>query len=153
MIGELDIWPNPRTRIASRFVYDEDSGDTGERDLSINYADNGIAANLGYFFSDDELEQAVISLVYPVDERWTLFAKYHQSLLFEQPVDHLLGLAYESCCWGLKILAGQSGDDDEDFAETDNQVYVEITLKGLSDAGRDIDAQLSEAIPGYEARF
>ncbi len=153
LIAELDIWPNPRTRIASRFVYDEESGDTGERDLSINYADRGFAGNLAYFFSEDELEQAVISLVYPIDERWALFAKYHQSLLFDRPVDHLLGLAYESCCWGLKILAGQSGDDDEDFAETDNQVYVEITLKGLSDAGRDIDAQLSEAIPGYEARF
>lgn len=153
LIAELDIWPNERTRVASRFVYDEDTDDIDERDLSVNYADAGFAANIGYFFTDDELEQVVLSLAYPVDERWTLFAKYHQSLLFEKPVDHLLGLAYESCCWGIKILAGQSGDEDDDFGDTDNQVSIEITLKGLSDAGTDIDARLSEAIPGYQARF
>ena len=65
----------------------------------------------------------------------------------------MIGLNYESCCWGLKILAGQTGDESDDFAETDESIYVEFTLKGLSAAGQDIDAQLQESIPGYRAAF
>jgi LPS-assembly protein len=72
---------------------------------------------------------------------------------FDEIVENMLGINYESCCWGLKILAGQSGDELEDFAETDNRIYFELTLKGLSKAGRDIDAQLREAIPGYDPTF
>ena len=119
----------------------------------MSYSDNGLAANLGYYFSEDEIEQALVSMAYPVNERWTLIAKIHRSLKFEEPVENLLGISYESCCWGLKILAGQIGDEDEDFAEPDNSIYFEITLKGLSQVGQDIDQQLSDAIPGYKPGF
>ncbi len=153
LIAELDLRPDPRLTVTTRLVRDEASGEIDDRDFAINYSANGLAANLGYYFTEDELEQALVSVVYPLNERWTLFAKYHESLLFDRPVDHLLGFAYESCCWGIKILAGQSGDESDDFAETDERIYFEITLKGLSAAGRDIDAQLTDAIPGYRPRF
>ena len=153
VISELDIWPNPRTRISARLVYEQAGNEINDRDLSVNYADGGLAANLGYYFQQDELEQALISVVYPVSERWTLVAKIHRSLRFEQPVENLFGINYESCCWGLKILAGQSGDEDEEFAEIDNRIYFELTLKGLSSAGTDIDSQLDRSIPGYQSAF
>jgi len=153
VITELDIWPNTRTRIATRLVYEQENSEINDRDLSINYANDGFAANLGYYFKEDELEQALISMVYPVNERWTVVAKYHHSLRFEKTVENLLGINYESCCWGLKILAGQSGDELDDFAETDNSIYFELTLKGLSNVGRNIDAQLRDAIPGYSPVF
>jgi len=152
-IAELDIWPNSRTKIAARTVYDQDQSELSDKELSMSYSDNGLAANLGYYFSEDELEQSLISMVYPVNERWTLIAKYHRSLQFDRPVEKLLGINYESCCWGLKILARQTGDEDEDFAEPDNSIYFEITLKGLSQVGQDIDQQLSNAIPGYQPGF
>jgi LPS-assembly protein len=79
--------------------------------------------------------------------------KIHHSLLFDQTVENLLGLNYESCCWGFKILARQTGDEDEDFAETDSAVYFEITFKGLSQLGQDIDTQLRDSIPGYSPGF
>ncbi len=153
VITELDFWPNTRTKIAGRLVYEQELNDINDRDLSINYADDGFAANLGYYYKEDELEQALVSVVYPVNERWTVVAKLHESLRFEQPVENLLGISYQSCCWGLKILAGQTGDEDEDFSETDNRIYFELTFKGLSKAGRDIDAQLDDAIPGYSPPF
>ncbi len=105
------------------------------------------------YFGEDQFEQALLSAVYPVNERWTLIAKYHRSLLFDQPVEYLLGLNYESCCWGLKILAGQTGDPIDDFAETDSGIYFQFTFKGLSHAGQDVDGQLQNAIPGYFPKF
>ena len=151
LIAELNLSPITRLRISSKLVYDEQSKKLLEKNLSINYAGNGYAANAEYYFTDQTLEQAALSLVYPVNDRWTVIAKYHQSLLFDKPVENLFGVNYESCCWGLKILASQTSDDD--FLVTDRAVYFELTFKGLSQAGRDIDAQLAKAIPGYLSGF
>jgi len=153
VISELDIWPSSSLKIAARLVYDQDQSELDDKDLSISYSKDGFAANLGYYFSDEDLEQALVSLVYPINERWTLVAKYHQSLQFDETVENLLGINYESCCWGLKILAGQTGEEGDDFAETDSSIYFEITFKGLSQVGQDIDTQLRNAIPGYSPGF
>ena len=152
-IAELGISPNSSWKISARLVYDEDQSELSDKDLSVGYRNNGLVANLGYYFTEDELEQALVSIVYPVNERWTVVAKLQQSLQFDKPVENLLGINYESCCWGLKILAGQTGEDIEDFAETTNSIFFEVTFKGLSQAGDDIDTQLISAIPGYSPAF
>jgi len=152
-IGELGISPNPNWKISARLVYSEEQSHLSDKELSVGYSNNGLAANLGYYYTRDDLEQAAVSLAYPVNERWTIVAKYHRSLLFNKPVQNLVGINYESCCWGLKILAGQTGEDIDDFAETTNSIFFEVTFKGLSQAGEDIDTQLIEAIPGYRPRF
>jgi LPS-assembly protein len=153
VIAEVDLWPQSTLSLTTRLVYDPFQSEYTDRDFSVYYSDNGLAANLGYYFTEDELEQAQVSLAYPINERWEVVAKLHHSLKFDEPVENLLGISYESCCWGLKILAGQTGDDTNDFAETDNSIYFEFTFKGLSQAGDDIDSQLFDSIPGYRPAF
>ena len=158
VIAEIDLWPTSNLTLSARLVYDPDQSDPEQsefidRDLSVNYRNQGLAANFGYYFTQNTLEQALVSLAYPINERWEMVAKLHHSLEFDKPVENLLGISYESCCWGLKILAGQTGDDTEDFAETDNSIYFEFTFKGLSQAGEDIDGQLFDSIPGYRPAF
>lgn len=153
LIAELDFWPDPSLTISTRLVYDPDNENIDDRDFSVNYSANGFAANFGYYFTEDRLEQALVSMVYPIDERWEMVAKLHHSLEFDRPVENLMGISYESCCWGIKILAGQTGDDDDNYAETDNSISFELTFKGLSQAGEDIDTRLFDAIPGYRPAF
>ena len=153
IISEIDLRPNANWKISSRLVVEEGDDELSENDFSATYSKDHFVTNVGYYYTEDELEQALFSLVYPINERWTLIGKYHRSLLFDEPVENLIGLNYESCCWGLKILAGQTGDESDDFAETEKSIYFEFTLKGLSQAGQDIDAQLRESIPGYRAAF
>ncbi|MCP4487871.1 MAG: LPS assembly protein LptD [Gammaproteobacteria bacterium] len=148
LIAHLDITPNTNLKIGATLIYQEEFEEFGERKLSINWTKNGIAANLEYYFEEKELEQSLISVVYPVNEKWTVFAKYHESQLFDMPVENIFGLNYESCCWSLKILASEVSDDD--FIETENSLYFEFTLKGLTQAGDDIDSYLKTAIPGYQ---
>ncbi len=151
IIGQIFVNPNPYLTIASELVFNEKSGEYPEKDLSINWAKDGAVINLEYHFIDDRLEQSILSFVYPMNQSWTLVAKYHQSLLFDKPVENLIGLGYESCCWGLKILASQVSDDD--FEETDQALFFELTLKGLTQAGKDIDTRLRRVVPGYRPRF
>lgn len=151
IIGQLFIHPSRYLSISGSVVYDEETREYPEKDFSINWAKDGAAVNLEYHLIEDRLEQSILSFVYPVNDNWTLIAKHHESLLFEKPVENLVGLGYESCCWGLKILASEVSDDD--FEETDRSLFLELTLKGLTQAGRDVDAYLSNAIPGYQPRF
>ncbi len=151
IIAQISINPNPYLNISSELVYDQSESTYPKHDLSINWSKDGFAFNIETFFDDNVLEQEIWSMVYPVNERWTVIAKYHQSLLFDKPVENLFGLSYESCCWGLKILASQISDDD--FKETDQALLFELTLKGLTQAGRDIDSRLQRVIPGYQPRF
>ncbi len=151
IIARIDISPDRNLRIGTELVYDEELNELGKRELSINWARNGFATNLGYYFDEEELEQSIFSIVYPVNDYWTIIAKYHQSQLYDKPVENLFGVNYESCCWGLKILASQVSDDD--FEEIDQSLFFELTLKGLTQAGKDIDARLHRVIPGYQPRF
>ncbi len=152
-IAELDVSPNSNWKMSARLVYSEEQDKLSDKDFSVGYRDDRLVANLGYYFTEDELEQGLASMVYPLNERWTFVAKYHYSLQYRKPVENLLGVTYESCCWGLKILASQTGQDFEDFDETTNSIYFELTFKGLGQAGEDIDKQLSVAIPGYDPAF
>ena len=152
-IAELDLSPNSNWKMSARLVYSEEQDELSDKDFAVGYRDDRLVANLGYYFTEDELEQGLASMVYPLNERWTFVAKYHYSLQYKKPVENMLGVNYESCCWGLKILASQTGQDFEDFEETTNSIYLELTFKGLSDAGEDIDKRLINAIPGYDPAF
>ena len=151
IITAIDIRPTTNLKIGSELIYDEELEEFTEKNLSLNWAKNGFALNLEYFFDDETLEQELLSFVYPINQRWSIFGKYHQSLLFEKPVENLFGLSYESCCWGLKILASQISDDD--FIETDQALYFELTLKGLTQTGQNVDGYLQGKIPGYQSQF
>jgi len=151
LIAQMTLSPGSNWKIISKLVRNPQTKKMSEKNLSINYQNQGYAANIEYFFTDAVLEQTLVSTVYPLNDRWAVVAKYHQSQLFDKPVENLFGLSYESCCWGFKILASQTSDDS--FIETDQAIYFELTLKGLSQFGQDIDTKLTNSIPGYQSRF
>jgi LPS-assembly protein len=150
LITQMEITPNPNWRLSSNITRHQDNT-RSDKNLTIHYQKQGFAANIGYFFTDLELEQYLLSAAYPLNDRWTVVAKHHQSILFDEPVENLFGLSYESCCWGFKILASQTSDDN--FVEIDQAIYFELTLKGLSQVGQDIDTKLFNSIPGYQTQF
>jgi LPS-assembly protein len=151
LIAQFSLVPNPGWRVTAKLVHDPQESSFTQKNLSVNYARQGIAANVEYFFTDQVLEQAAISTVLPVNSNWSVLAKMHQSLKFDEPVENLLGVAYESCCWGIKILASET--NDADFIVTDRALFIELTFKGLSRAGQDVEGRLKKAISGYQPRF
>ena len=151
IISETTVNPNTNLSITTKLVYQQTIRKISEKTLSVNYLKAGFAANLEYFFTDTTLEQAAVSMVYPINPRWTMIAKYSESILLEKPIENLFGINYESCCWGIKILASQTSNDD--FTEIDKAVFFEFTLKGLGQSSRTLDSQLTNAIPGYNPNF
>jgi len=151
LIAEFSLIPDPGWRVNAKLVHGQEESSFTQKNLSVNYARQGIAANFEYFFTDQILEQVAVSTAFPVGNHWALIAKSHQSLKFDEPVQNLLGLAYESCCWGIKILASET--NDADFIVIDRAIYFEITFKGLSRAGQDVEGKLRNSITGYQPTF
>ncbi len=154
ILMELDYWPLQSTRLGTRLRIDEDSEQAIQQTYSVNYTDyEARAANLEYSFTEDSREQVLLSFAVPLDERWSLQAKTQHSLRFNEVVENIVGLSYESCCWGIKLLLQQEGDASADFAEDESSFFFELTLKGLSQFGSNIDSTLSRSIPGYRPGF
>ncbi len=151
LMMQLKARPQPQWDLQLSSVYDQQIGAALQNDLSLRHHHNGGAFNLDYHFRRDKLEQSTVSLVYPLSSRWHVFAKRQHSLLHDLPVQNLFGLAYESCCWGFKMLYQDS--TDKNFENRDQAIYFQLTLKGLSNAGKDIDSLLENAILGYQPVF
>jgi len=156
IVAQIDVNPTPYLKIGAALVYNEELKELTQKNYTANWAKDGFAANAEYYFTanqtgDRTLEQRSYSVAYPVNELWTVVAKQHKSLLFNKPVENLFGLSYESCCWGLKILASQVSDSN--FIETTTGLFFELTLKGLTQAGDNVNNHLLTAIPGYKTRF
>lgn len=154
LLMELDYWPVQSTRLGSRLRVDEDSDQAVQQTYSINYTDyEARAANLEYYFAEDSREQILLSFAMPINERWSVQAKTQHSLRFNEVVENIVGLSYESCCWGIKLLIQQEGDPSVDFSEDESSFFFELTLKGLSQFGSNIDSTLDSSIPGYRPGF
>jgi LPS-assembly protein len=151
IISETTINPNRNLSIYTKLVYKQSTKKISEKTLLVHYLNDGFAANLEYFLNDTALEQAAISMVYPINPRWTMVAKHSESILLNKTDENLLGLNYESCCWGIKMLISQTSNDN--FTETDDAVFFELTLKGLGQSSQTLDSQLAEAIVGYNPNF
>jgi LPS-assembly protein len=147
LIGEIRYRPVPIWDIQLRSVYDEQLNQFDQNDIALRRHEGEQIFNLEYHFRNDSLEQTTLSLVYPLTSTLTGFAKHQYSQHHDIPVQYLLGLNYESCCWGLTMLFEESSD--KDFTKTDKAVYFQFTFKGLSSAGKDLDAILEEGILGY----
>ncbi len=147
----INYRPEPSWTIQLASVYDQLEKESTQTDIALRRHTPTSAFNLEYHFRKDQLEQSTLSFVYPVTHNWTAFAKRQYSIKHEKPVQNLAGLAYESCCWGFKVLYEESADSD--FLEVDRSINVQLTFKGLSNAGKDINSILENGILGYQAPF
>ena len=151
LMGLLSAQPHPDWKLQLASVYDQQIREAVQNDLSLRYRHGERVFNAEYHFRKDKLEQSTVSLVYPVSSRWNVFAKRQFSELHDLPVQNLFGLAYESCCWGFKLLYEDS--TDKNFENRDQTVWFQLSLKGLSSAGKDINSLLENAILGYQPLF
>ena len=147
----INFKPQPQWNIQLASVYDQLEKVSTQTDISIRKQSAKQVFNIEYHLRKDTLEQTTLSFVYPLNMNWTVVAKQQLSLIHNMPVQNLLGLFYESCCWGFKVLYEESSDDN--FEEVDRAVYFQMTFKGLSSAGKDINSLLEDDILGYQAQF
>jgi len=115
------------------------------------HPDRDRVLNLGYSYQRDFLETADASFMWPLTRRWHGFARWQYSLRDERTQEQLVGVQYDSCCWGLRLLSRRyinnvSGDSNK-------AIYLELELKGLASLGSrsTISTLLERGILGFDA--
>jgi LPS-assembly protein len=105
--------------------------------------------NLGYRYQRDRLEQADLSVAWPIATQWRAYGRVLYSLDEKQSIEQFAGFEYSSCCWRLRAVARDYVSRRS--GERDRRYYLQLELKGLSSVGVAADAFLQRAIRGYSA--
>ena len=137
------------------------NGDNAQRDLQLYYTgDKGNLYNLGYFNRkylpnrQDSYDQIVASFIQPVHNNWRIIGHAQYDLDNSIAREYLLGVNYESCCWGISVY-GRSYYNDLDDPTTNPDVkekraiMAEVTLKGLGGFNNRLSSLLENRVLGF----
>jgi len=97
-----------------------------------------VKINLSYLYTinntdpDDDAKQASIGTVFPLNQNWSMFTQYTYDFLDNEATKQITGLGYENCCLKVSLSYQDWLNDDEEF---DRGVFLQFTLRGLSNAG------------------
>ena len=105
--------------------------------------------NLAYRFRRDSLEQGDLSWSWPIASKWNIVGRYNYSFRDEEALEELLGIEYESCCWGVRLVSRRYISSRD--GTRDSSIGLQLVLKGLSSVGTAADRMLERGILGYSA--
>ncbi|MGE8523254.1 MAG: LPS-assembly protein LptD, partial [Acinetobacter pseudolwoffii] len=136
------------------------NGQNAERDLQVYYTgEQGNLYNVGYFYRKDipnrqkSYDHVVGSFIQPIANNWRLVGHAQFDLDNSVAREYLLGVNYESCCWGVSVY-GRSYYNDLDNVNDSNvkakrAIMAEVSLKGLGGLSSKLTSLLENRILGF----
>ncbi len=94
-----------------------------------------------------DVEQTDFSFRLPVMENLAVVGRWNFSLPERRSLETVAGLEYESCCWGLRLVARRFLRNAEGQFETG--IFMQVQFRGLGGVGQDSASLLRRGIPGY----
>ncbi|OTG86074.1 LPS export ABC transporter periplasmic protein LptC [Acinetobacter sp. ANC 4558] len=121
--------------------------------------EKGALYSAGYYYERDipnrqrAYHQFSVSFVQPVKNNWRIIGHAQYDIENKVGRDYLVGLNYESCCWGVSVY-GRSYYNDLDNVKASNvkpnkAIMAEITLKGLGSFNNKLASLLENRILGF----
>lgn len=136
------------------------NGNNAEYNINSFYTnDAGSLYSLGYIYRKDlgerqeAYDQVVASLVQPIHHNWRILGHVQYDIDNHVTRDMLLGINYESCCWGISVY-GRSYYNDLDNVNTpdtkaNRAIMAEITFRGLGGFNNKLSSLLQNRILGF----
>ncbi|MCL6242038.1 MULTISPECIES: LPS-assembly protein LptD [Acinetobacter] len=136
------------------------NGDNAQRDIQMYYTGNkGNLYNVGYFYRkdipnrQDSYDQAVASFIQPIHNNWRIIGHAQYDLDNSIAREYLLGVNYESCCWGVSVYGRSYYNDLDDVTSSDvkpkRAIMAEFTLKGLGGFNNKLTSLLENRVLGF----
>lgn len=154
VLADITASPTPQWRLQASAQWITETDRLAERDVGIQYrGESGGVFNLRHRYKVDRQRQIDASAVWPITSRWRLLAASNWSLRDDRNIESLAGVQYDSCCWRLRVAARQfleQDDSGEEDTRQANNLFIELTLKGLGPVGNDAGALLDRAIVGFD---
>jgi LPS-assembly protein len=127
--------------------------------------------NIGYLYrknplipdGSNNITQADTSFRWPIAKDWHLLGRMQYSLLYSEIQDSFIGIEKENCCWRFRLLARHymnnvtilnnqvvvATTDTTVPGSSQEGVFFQIELKGLTGFGDDVDQFLQKSIYGF----
>ncbi len=122
-------------RVSADAEWDRNASSNLSRNIKIAYrADIDHLLNFGYRFTQDELEQTDLTMIWPLSTQWSMLGRWQQDLLGKEALDLIAGLEYEDCCWQVRTVYRQWITDDSDSRKKEG-LFLQFILKGLGGIG------------------
>jgi len=97
-----------------------------------------------------DIEQTDTSFVYAINREYSAVARWNYSLKDNKSIDSIIGLAYDSCCWSIQLLAQRRIENSTLVDAYDNSILIQFVFKGLGSlSGSTAKTTLEESIYGY----
>jgi LPS-assembly protein len=144
MLFELRNQWAAHTYTTAQVLWDEQHSRTGRGSFNFRYKPNqDKMLSLGYRYEHENIDQGDATVIWPIQKRWRLMARWQYSFLDELTLENIEGLQYDSCCWAVRLVHRryvaqiEEGDYQESF-------YFQFELKGLANVGNDINKLFTE---------
>ncbi len=152
LVSELSAGLNRNWSTTAGLQWDSENKSTVSGSSQLHYSDSdNTRFNIAHNYRAGDLEQVDLSFSTQLSERWRWAGRWNRSLDEDKNIEALLALEYESCCWAFRTAFRHHLIDDGE--DTDNNMYFELVMKGLGNAGDDVGNQLERDILGYSDRY
>ena len=130
--------------------YDPETNTIDKRDSSISYILNPRKFITLAHHDDNGTKSAELYGAYPINSKIHLFAGINRSISDSITNKETTGIAYESCCWALRLAHFKEHISGNDY---DYVTDFELVLKGLATSTPSLSKRLEEDIPNYLANL
>ncbi len=117
-----------------------------EHDSAITYQLNRRKFLTLAHHKEDNIKSAELYGAYPINTKVHVFAGVNRSITDSITNKKTLGIAYESCCWALRLAHFKKHISGNDY---DRVINFELVFKGLASTSPNLAKRLEEEIPNY----
>jgi LPS-assembly protein len=135
LLAELTWHPLERFTSQLGVQWNWETGKLDVGTLGLDYGSgNGTRVGFEYRFRRDRLDQFDIRYLWQVNPSWRFISRLKYSLDDDELLEAQAGIAYESCCWGIRLVGRRYLRSR--FGDERDAIYLELNLKGLGSFGR-----------------
>ncbi|MEM8546754.1 MAG: LPS assembly protein LptD, partial [Pseudomonadota bacterium] len=144
----INVWGNWNVDFSQQ--WSTERNETTKSEIRLQYLPGkNRVVNVAYRYRRDAIDQGDVSFSWPLASRWNVVGRYNYSFREETSLERFVGLEYESCCWGIRVVSRRYISRRDGTA--DNAIAIQLELKGLTSVGDPADKLLENGILGYRS--
>ncbi len=160
LITQFNYQFNENWRLGLFREWSQDSNDIDAGSFQFRYqSDINQVLNFSYRYRDSTnipglIKQTDISALWPISDNLGLIARWNYDHANSRDLESIIGLAYSSCCWDMRIIARRWVDNTDlsgNFVRKNSGIFIQFELKGLGNIlGNSIDSLIGNSIAGFK---
>jgi LPS-assembly protein len=159
--AQLTFNPTANWRMSSDILFDDTNDEINTGNFKIKYQNqSNHVFNANYRFvrgvNDINVRQVDMAFITPLfSQRWHLLTYSAYDTLIERQIDTVAAIEYNGCCYRVRL--GYRNELDTALVNSlanenlpyDEQIFIQLHLKGLGGNSKQLDALLTDNIDGF----